>query len=144
MFQHPHQQLAELLKKDPRYKLDAYGFVFDALGYAHNTLQMGQNCPSEPFEEGDEDDDEPKPHITGQELSEAVRLFALEQYGYMAKTVLNSWGIRSTDDIGQIVFNLIRIGRMRKTTRDRIEDFQDVYDFDVVFDQEFKIDPTSG
>jgi uncharacterized repeat protein (TIGR04138 family) len=142
MFHHPHQQIAELLKNDPRYKLDAYGFVFDALEYAHNTLQMGQDAPSEPIE-GAEDDDEPKPHITGQELSEAVRLYALEQYGFMAKTVLNSWGIRSTGDIGEIVFNLIRIGRMRKTSHDRIEDFQDVYDFDVVFDEEFKIDPTS-
>ena len=54
-------------------------------------------------------------HVTGQELCEAIRRYALDQYGYMAKLVLNNWGIRSTGDFGEIVFNLIRIGRMRKT-----------------------------
>ena len=56
----------------------------------------------------------------------------------MAKTVLNSWGVRATDDFGEIVFNLIRIGRMRKTRHDRREDFNNVYDFETAF-QEFKI-----
>ena len=57
----------------------------------------------------------------------------------MAKTVLNSWGVRSTGDFGEIVFNLIRIGHMRKTPQDRREDFDDVYDFDTAFEEEFRI-----
>ena len=83
-------------------------------------------------------------HVTGQELCEAIRRYALEQYGYMAKTVLNSWGIHGTGDFGEIVFNLIRIGQMRKTPDDRREDFDNVYDFDDRLQQEFKIAPPEG
>ena len=60
----------------------------------------------------------------------------------MAKTVLNNWGIRSTGDIGEIVFNLIRIGQMRKTATDRREDFDDVFDFDTALRKEFRIAPS--
>ncbi|NBU17305.1 MAG: hypothetical protein EBS48_09925, partial [Actinobacteria bacterium] len=49
------------------------------------------------------------------ELCEAARLYGLQQYGYLAPTVLAAWGIRSTDDFGAIVFNMIDIGQMRKT-----------------------------
>ena len=78
--------------------------------------------------------------MTGQELCEAIRQFALEQYGYMAKLVFNSWGLHTTGDFGEIVFNLIRIGRMRKTPHDRREDFNDVYDFDAALRQQYRIE----
>jgi len=80
-------------------------------------------------------------HVSGQELCDAIRRLALQQYGYMAKTVLNNWGLRRTGDFGEIVFNLIRIGQMRKTTQDVREDFNDVYDFETAFREEFKIHP---
>jgi hypothetical protein len=57
--------------------------------------------------------------------------YALEQYGFMAKCVLNSWGVHRTSDFGNIVFNLIDIKQMKKTKHDRREDFDDVFDFDV-------------
>ena len=37
------------------------------------------------------------------------------------------------------MFNLIRIGRMRKTPNDRREDFDNVYDFDAAFREQFRI-----
>lgn len=135
----PSQPLAQLLREDRRYRFEAYVFVFEALSYAHNTLGMGSEAPSEPIEEpADEENEGPQRHVTGQELCEAVRQYAVEQYGLMAKTVLNHWGIHSTSDLGEIVFNLIRIGRMRKTPRDVREDFDDVYDFDTAFRREFQ------
>ncbi len=81
-------------------------------------------------------------HVTGQELCEAVRRFALEQYGYMAKTVLANWGIHATADVGELVFNLIRIRQMRKTPHDRREDFHEVYDFQTAFQQDFRFAPS--
>ncbi|MEN6493104.1 MAG: Minf_1886 family protein [Thermoguttaceae bacterium] len=130
----PMQSMAELLRQDRRYKLDAYIFVFEALNYAQNVLGLGRDCPSETNATGEEEADEgPQRHVTGQQLCEAVREYGLEQYGYMAKTVLNSWGIRATADVGEIVFNLIRVGRMRKTKDDTREDFENVYDFDAAF-----------
>ncbi len=137
----PNQQLAMLLKEDRRYRLDAYLFVFEALSYAQDVLGLGTESPSEPAATVDDEEEleGPQRHVTGQELCEAIRMFALQQYGLMAKTVLASWGIRKTGDFGEIVFNLIHIGRMRKTAHDRREDFDDVYDFDTAFREGFKI-----
>ena len=136
----PSHPIAELLKADRRYTFEAYVFLFEALHYAQNVLQMGAEHPTEPAMANDESPG-PERHVTGQELCEAIRLFALEQYGYMAKTVLNSWGIHGTTDFGEIVFNLIHIGQMRKTPSDTQVDFDNIYDFDVAFKQQFKIAP---
>ena len=141
----PSDAMAQLLREDRRYRFDAYVFVFEALSYAQNVLGMGVESPSEPLdlpeEEPPEEPEGPQRHVSGQELCQAIRQYALKQYGYMAKTVLNSWGVKKTGDFGEIVFNLIRIGRMRKTPRDHQEDFEDVFDFDTAFRQEFKIAP---
>ena len=132
--------IAKLLQDDPRYPLEAYIFVFEALHYGQNVLRMGNEAPSEPSGEEEEEDSGPQRHVTGQELCQAIRQFALEQYGYMAKLVLGNWGLHTTGDFGEIVFNLIRIGRMRKTPHDRRADFDDVYDFDNAFREEFRIE----
>ena len=142
----PLHPIAELLKEDDRYAFDAYVFVFEALNFAQNILQMGEETLAETtdevLDEAIENEEEPvERHITGQQLCEAIRKYALEQYGYMAKNVLGNWGIHATDDFGEIVFNLIRIKQMRKTPQDRMEDFQGVYDFDEAFRQSFKIKP---
>ncbi len=132
--------VAKLVKEDRRYKIDAYAFVFDALKFAHETLGMGAEHPAEAEDEGDEPESrETERHLSGQQLCEAIRLYALEQYGYMAQCVLNSWGVRSTSDFGEIVFNLIRIGHMRKTADDSREDFNDVFDFETGLRDSFKI-----
>jgi uncharacterized repeat protein (TIGR04138 family) len=141
----PSRSIARLLHEDKRYRFDAYVFVFEALSFAQEELNLGTETPSEPgaapaVEE--EDAEAVERHVTGQELCEAIRQFALKQYGYMAKAVLNSWGIQKTGDFGEIVFNLIRIGQMRKTKHDRREDFDDVYDFDAAFVEEFKFTPS--
>ncbi len=141
----PSHPITQLLKEDRRYTFDAYVFVFEALSYAQNVLEMGRETPSDPLpEELDPPTGKEEPaerHVTGQELCEAIRHFALDQYGYMAKTVLNNWGIHGTGDFGEIVFSLTRIGQMRKTSEDRREDFDDVYDFDTAFKHDFKIVP---
>jgi uncharacterized repeat protein (TIGR04138 family) len=136
----PSHPIARLLETDRRYKFEAYVFLFEALNYAQNVLQMGEDSPTEPIEQEEATPGE-QHHVSGQELCEAIRCFALQQYGYMAKTVLNSWGIHATNDFGEIVFNLIRIGQMRKTPSDTQVDFDNIYDFDVAFKQQFKITP---
>jgi uncharacterized repeat protein (TIGR04138 family) len=140
----PDHPIAKLLETDRRYSFEAYVFLFEALHYAQNVLGMGTESPTEPLPEPfDESEQPPGPdrHVSGQELCEAIRSYALDQYGYMAKTVLNSWGIHGTSDFGEIVFNLIRIGQMRKTPSDTVVDFHDIYDFDVALKQQFKIRP---
>lgn len=129
--------LLKFVRRDRRYKIEAYQFVFEALSFAQKDLGMGQ--VREPAAEEGDEDDEPQRHLTGQELCEAIRVYALEQFGYMAKTVFADWGITCTGDFGEIVYNLIDLQMMRKTPQDRREDFDDVYDFDTAFRQEFQI-----
>ena len=140
----PSDSFVALLKEDRRYKLEAYILVFEALGFAQNELGMGADQSSEPAA-GASPANEPaqiaERHVSGQELCEAIRLYALQQYGYMAKTVLNSWGLYATGDFGEVVFNLIRIGKMRKTPADTKVDFNNIYDFDAAFREDFRIVP---
>ncbi|MBN2024331.1 MAG: hypothetical protein JW809_16230 [Pirellulales bacterium] len=131
----PSHPIVELLKEDSRYAFDAYVFVFEALSYAQDVLELG----TEVSPESGEEEAGPQRHVTGQQLCEAIRQFALHQFGYMAKDVLASWGIHETGDFGEIVFNLIRIGQMRKTKEDRREDFNNVFDFETAFRRDFKI-----
>lgn len=73
-------------------------------------------------------------HVTGQQLCDGIRQYALAQFGLMAKVVLNSWGIYSTSDFGEIVYNLIKVGVLKKSPQDRRAHFDGVYDFDEAFD----------
>lgn len=118
--------IVELLQQDQRYHIEAYQFVREALAYAQEIMKL----PGE-GEEGEH-------HISGQQLCEAIRKYALEQFGFMAKTVLNSWGVHGTCDFGEIVYNLIRIKHMKKSDSDRREDFNDVYDFASAFEPVFE------
>lgn len=121
---HPYIQL---LQQDQRFHFEAYCFVREALAYAHEIMKM----PAQ--------GSEGEPHITGQQLCEAIRQYALEQYGFMAKTVLNSWGVHSTSDFGEIVYNLIRIKHMKRSKSDRREDFDDCFDFANAFEPVFEL-----
>lgn len=108
------RSLEALVQRDTRYPLPAYGFMLSAL---HDTISHLER---------------PR-HISGQELAEGFRLFAREQFGPMALNVMDAWNLRSTEDLGILVFNLIDIGLLNKTPEDRLEDFQDVYSFQEVF-----------
>jgi uncharacterized repeat protein (TIGR04138 family) len=136
----PAHPIAELLRQDKRFRFEAYVFVFEALRFAQEKMGLG----AENLVNSDEPDEEPERHVTGQQLCEAMRRYAHEQYGRLAKQVLNHWGVTSTSDFGEIVFNLIEIGQMKKTPDDRREDFDDVFDFDEAFEHGFQIQPVDS
>ena len=127
----PLQAMRDLLSEDERYKLEAYQFIRESLQYAH------EHMIGEPEEDESGEKSGPR-HVTGQQLCEACRLYAIDQYGYLAKMVLANWGIHSTSDFGELVYNLIRIEQMRKSDSDRREDFNDVYEFCDAFEPEFE------
>jgi uncharacterized repeat protein (TIGR04138 family) len=109
-----YESVEKIAEKDSRYKVAAYAFVMLALNYTLFKL------------------DKPR-HVTGRELLEGIREFGLAQYGPMTKTVFEYWGIRSTRDFGEIVFNLVENKLLSKTDEDKIEDFESAYDFDEEF-----------
>ena len=133
--------LFQLIKKDPRYPLEAYMFVREALRFASDVLEMGTQTSGELNLDMDTPSASKRVerHMSGQELCEAIRQFSLNQFGYMSKVVLNEWGIFSTSDFGNIVYNMINAGLMRKSDNDRRSDFENVYDFDTEFDTNFEI-----
>jgi uncharacterized repeat protein (TIGR04138 family) len=135
------RRLSETAKKDGRYKVDAYLFVQQALAFAQ--FEMGMGRPRPFGVEGEEEDrlSEPPPeaHLTGQQLCEAIRVYAADVYGMLAKAVLNSWGVYTTADFGEIVYKLIEIGEMSKSETDRREDFHDQYDFTEAFERRYQI-----
>ena len=113
-----------------KFHPQAYHFLFAAL--RHTQQKLGRAVARGPEAED--------AHISGPELLAGVRELALEQFGLMTRTVFRQWGIESTDDVGRMVFELIERGEMRKTARDRLSDFFDVYDFDEAFDRLYRVD----
>ena len=135
------QKLRRLLKKDPRYKSEAYQFIQDALAYAQTVMKLGAPQSAEREDEPTGKSDRPvvERHLTGPQLCFAIQQYALDQFGFMAKVVLNSWGLRATGDFGEIVYNLISIGSMKKSKTDRREDFDGVFDFEEALQRSFRI-----
>jgi uncharacterized repeat protein (TIGR04138 family) len=130
--------LLRLTQQDLRYPIEAYLFVREALAYASDQFQLQQPC-EESGSSGTATQRRTKSqHLTGQQLCEGIRLYAIMQFGFMAKVVLNYWGIYSTSDFGNIVFNMIRMKILKKSTKDRRSHFDGVYEFDDVFESQFE------
>ncbi len=132
------QAMYNLLQSDRRYKFEAYNFVRESLNRAQQKTLVA-SVDDETDEILLESSVPESNHITGQQLCDACRLYAMDQYGFMAPKVLASWGIHSTGDFGEIVYNLIGIDQMRKSDNDRRADFDDVYAFDTAFEPVFKL-----
>jgi uncharacterized repeat protein (TIGR04138 family) len=75
--------------------------------------------------------------VTGRELLSGIRTYALAQFGPMAMTVLDEWGVTRCEDFGEIVFNMVDAGLLSKTDSDSREDFQGGYSFDEAFRNPF-------
>jgi uncharacterized repeat protein (TIGR04138 family) len=111
-------KLEVLNLRDGRYKVKAYLFVIEALEFTMARLRR-------------------RGHVSGRELLEGAAQLAKREFGPTARMVLESWGIRETRDIGEIVFSLIQAGLFGKTEEDSIEDFDGVFDFDEVFEKQY-------
>jgi uncharacterized repeat protein (TIGR04138 family) len=107
--------LERIRRQDGRYHERAFLFVLASIEFLQGRLPERR-------------------HVTGPELTLACRDFALEQYGLLARTVLEHWGIRGTEDFGHIVYALVEVGLLVTQPGDRVEDFQRVYGFDQAFD----------
>ena len=111
--------LQNILARDLRYAAEAYVFVRAGLDYTVRRLEKPR-------------------HVSGQELLAGIREFALTEFGPMTKTVLNGWGIKRTEDIGEIVFNMVETGLLGKTEKDSRADFANGYDFEEAFRKPFR------
>ncbi len=114
------RQIERALREDGRYPPEAYHFLQRGLEYT-TRMVYGTDVPEGPR------------HVTGQQLCEGLRRLAIETWGPLARIVLRHWNIRSTRDFGEMVFLLVNMQLLGRQESDRIEDFDDVYDFDEAF-----------
>ena len=117
------EALDAIMARDPRYQREAYVFLRDALDFTTKQQKKVKGTSVR--------------HVAGPELLDGMRQYALKEFGPMVLTVFETWGIRCTEDIGNMVFNLIEAGIFGKTEEDSIEDFKDVYDFEEAFVKPF-------
>ena len=117
------EALDSIVASDPRYQRDAYAFLRDALDFTTKQQKKVKGVGVR--------------HVTGPELLDGVRQYALKEFGPLVMTVFDSWGIHSCEDIGNMVFNLIGAGVFGRTEEDSIEDFKNVYDFGEAFMKPF-------
>jgi len=108
----------KILIRERRFDEQAYLFVLAALEHCQSRLSARR-------------------HITGQELARSCRDLALERYGVMARLVLEFWGVKSTADIGDVVFTLVELGFLLRQPQDSRDEFLGVYDFDQAFEQNY-------
>jgi uncharacterized repeat protein (TIGR04138 family) len=112
----------QIVARDSRYRREAYVFVREGLDFTQKLISREK---------------EKARHVTGQELLDGIRQFALKEFGPMAAMVLEEWGVTSCPDFGEIVFNMVDVGLLARTEEDRREHFQKGYDFTTAFRKPF-------
>ncbi len=117
------EAVEQILARDSRYTRDAYLFVREALDYTQRLVGKETRGAIR--------------HVSGQELLDGIRQFALNQFGPMAVTVLEEWGVHNCRDFGEIVFNMVESSLLAKTEKDTRDDFQNGYDFTEAFRKPF-------
>jgi uncharacterized repeat protein (TIGR04138 family) len=115
--------IRQIRAKDARYKPQAYELVRLGLDQAQKDVH-GDPKKGKP---------DANRHVSGPQLLEGFRRHVLETYGPLSYPLLHSWGLRRSQDVGNIVFNIIETGLFGRSEEDRLEDFADVYDFKEVF-----------
>ena len=86
------EAVARICARDGRYAPEAFIFLNEGL---LQTLKQVQEKEKKPRQ------------ISGAELAAGLRKHALAQFGPLALTVLNRWGVRTTRDFGEIVMDSI-------------------------------------
>ena len=114
-----------IAREDTRYDARAYHFVRDGLQFTLERVLKSEKR------------NQPR-HLSGEELCDGLKDYALREYGPMAKTLFDEWGVQKTADFGEIVFNLVEFQVFGRTEDDRKEDFAGRFDFDDAFTAPFQ------
>lgn len=118
------ETLDQVTARDPRYHREAYLFLREALEFSQKRRRKTRAAANT--------------HVSAAELLEGFRAYALQQFGPMGLTVLGHWGVRSTGDVGRMVFNLIEAGVFGRAEDDQLEDFENCYSFEDAFVAPFR------
>ena len=113
----------QIVRYDTRYAVEAYSFISDAVLYTTRKKEAESRMQ--------------KRHISGKELLQGIKEFAVEQFGPIAPEVLRYWGLNNSLAIGNVVFNMVNKKLLGKSQEDTIDDFRVEFDFDSEFAKPF-------
>jgi uncharacterized repeat protein (TIGR04138 family) len=99
----------EIRRTDGRYAAEAYGFVMDALEFT--MYRIGE-----------------RRHVSAAELLDNLCEHAKDRFGMLAFSVLEEWGLKTTDDVGETVFQLVQAQVLSRRENDSRDDFHQVFD----------------
>ena len=116
--------IKEIHASDPRYGKGAYYFIREALDHTLKKLEKDQS--------------KNKGHVSGTQLLDGIRDYALDRFGPMTLTLMEHWNIQKCRDFGDIVFNLVDFGILGRTENDSLEDFEGGYSFEEAFELPFQ------
>lgn len=102
----------DIVAKDPRYQPRAYALLVDVVHYLSGSEAL---------------------HVTGEDVLEEFKERTLDLFGPMSYTVLTEWGVTCTEDIGEMMFNLVDGNRIARDDDDSPEAFVGGYDFKEAF-----------
>lgn len=108
----------DIAAKDRRYDPRAYALLMDVVRY------LGGN--------GDG-------HMSAGDVLEEFKERTLDQYGPLSMAVLSEWGVKSCEDIGEMMFNLVESRRIGRDEGDSPEAFAGGYDFHEAFETVFEV-----
>ncbi|MBI3314949.1 MAG: hypothetical protein HYZ86_03270 [Candidatus Omnitrophica bacterium] len=111
--------VSKICRTDPSYHPEAYEFIMEALNYSRKRFKGAK-------------------HVTGAQLLKGIKGLLLKKFGPMTLTILNFWGVKTTDDFGHMVYNLVEHKILSKDAHDHYESFQNAYDFEEVFDKNYR------
>ncbi|MGL4554761.1 MAG: Minf_1886 family protein [Gemmataceae bacterium] len=114
-----HPKLEELVRRDPRYPIEAYDFVRDAI------LHVLRPAAGGAFSAG--------------QLLRSIPELARREFGMLAPTVFRAWNVRRTADVGRVVANLVAAGLMTAGADEAGDDFGDA-DLAPALGDEYRID----
>lgn len=115
-----NEAVDRLIQDDSRYDAEAYIFLRDAL---EATLKKRKKAKKEGGSS----------HVSADELLDGFRQHAVKEFGPMTPTVLGYWGVRSCEDVGNLVFNLVKANIFAKTDQDTMDAFRAGFDFEEAF-----------
>ena len=111
--------IKRITEKDGRFEVEAYSFLKEALDYTAQEASLKSIEHSR--------------HVSAEQLLYGFRDLALKEFGPMASTLFDEWGVKSCADVGDIVFLLINEGVFGKQDNDSPEDFVEVFSFQSAF-----------
>ncbi len=114
-----YQIVDRIVQKDNCYKSEAYLFVLDALVYTQKKARKSRD-------------------VNSQALLQGIKELGVKKFGPTARMVFEHWGVRTTEDFGRVVFNLVKSGFLKKTEDESVADFKGAFDFREEFERKFK------